>query len=239
MVQHSTELRQDGKGDKERTRVRVICQVPQHGGQLPGWKVKQSEQTRVRVLNCEEWHVCKEIKWITEFTLFQILPVVVLLLLLADVGHTLIKVGFGPAQDAKLQGDRKPFSTDINHAWTQEKGPFQSTAALEVDEEWLRAYFPAIPTRYWTDAWLEEFPSALLMRLAALIFLERGRNVFDWIQRVGRERYAPAGAEYVLITKIPFGNTESYNCFYRLVQNERAFCKDTFSFCPLTQSWDT
>lgn len=36
VLQHSTELRQDGKGDKERTGVRVICQVPQHGGQLQG-----------------------------------------------------------------------------------------------------------------------------------------------------------------------------------------------------------
>lgn len=34
----------------------------------------------------------------------------------ADVGHALIKAGSGPAQDAILQGDRKPFSVDINHS---------------------------------------------------------------------------------------------------------------------------
>lgn len=34
----------------------------------------------------------------------------------ADAGHTLVKaVGCGPEQDAILQGDRKPFSSAINH----------------------------------------------------------------------------------------------------------------------------
>lgn len=33
-----------------------------------------------------------------------------------NVGHALIKAGCRPAQDAILQGDRKPFRVDINHS---------------------------------------------------------------------------------------------------------------------------
>lgn len=54
VVQHSTELRQDGKRDKERPGVSVVCQVPQHGGQLRpgsgGGQVKRTEQAIVRVI---------------------------------------------------------------------------------------------------------------------------------------------------------------------------------------------
>lgn len=57
VAQHSAELRQDGKRDKERAGVRVICQVPQHGRQLQGSKVKQkptehSEGLELRVCVC-------------------------------------------------------------------------------------------------------------------------------------------------------------------------------------------
>lgn len=33
-----------------------------------------------------------------------------------NVGHALFKAGCRPAQDAILQGDRKPFRVDINHS---------------------------------------------------------------------------------------------------------------------------
>lgn len=69
-------------------------------------------------MNCEGMTcVQKDIKWITELTSLQNFArrrrrVIVAA---ADVGHALIKAGSGPAQDAILQGDRKAFSTDINH----------------------------------------------------------------------------------------------------------------------------
>lgn len=104
----------------------------------------------------------------------QMLPVVVIVAAAAaDVGHTLAKAGSGPAQDAMRQGPGNPSALTLI---TLEPG---RRAAAEAEAEWLLLISQPVQLDVEMDAWLQEFPSALLMRLAALLFLERGRNVLD------------------------------------------------------------
>lgn len=98
---------------------------------------------------------------------------VVLLLLLMWVTLSLtLAVGLHRMPYCRVTGNHlAPTSITINAGTGRS---FQSTA-------WLRVYFPAmIPTGYEMDAWLQKFPYALLMQLAALFFFflgERWRNV--------------------------------------------------------------